>query len=105
MTDPRTTRIVDRLRERGYYELARRVAEECHVTVVQVASRRKKKSHVVARHMLWYRIYSDGRMSFTELAEMFECDHTTILYGVHKCIDLDIAKPIVNDDNEKAEVA
>jgi chromosomal replication initiation ATPase DnaA len=97
--------IARRLSKRGYLTLARHVAEKCHVTVEDMLSRSKRKSHVIARHMLWFAIYSDGNLSYPEMAEIFERDNSTIYVAVDNMTERTIAKAMPPTATPESEVA
>jgi chromosomal replication initiation ATPase DnaA len=90
--------IAKRLSARGYLALAHSVAASCHVTFEDMVSRSRKKSHAAARQALWFALYSDGRLSYPELGEIFEVDNSTICYAIKKCSARAIANPKSDSD-------
>ena len=64
--------------------IARQVCAKHGVDFDEVCSDRRIKRLVLIRHEIFYRLKVDLQMSYPQIAEKFNKDHTTILHGVRK---------------------
>lgn len=90
--------IAKRLSARGYLTLAHEIAVRHHVTFEDMVSKSKRKSIADARHALCYALYTDGRLSYPEIASLLDFDCSTIIYAVKKCSARAIANPKPDSD-------
>jgi len=77
----RLARVSDRLAERGFYPVLRKLAARGHVAVDDVLGTARDRSVVRVRHALWAFLRHEAGLSTAEIGRMLEVDHTTILYG------------------------
>jgi chromosomal replication initiation ATPase DnaA len=77
-------RVIENLRTRGLLEVVDAVCALRGVTRTEVCGRRRTRAIALARHELWWclREHLERFYSFPEIARLFECDHSTVLYGV-----------------------
>ena len=86
--------IIDMLRQRDLYDVARRVARAHDCTVGELVGRSRHKGPAAARHALWAELYSRGHWSYPKLGELFGVDHSTVRDGVRAhCARFDIPMP------------
>lgn len=64
--------------------IARQICAKYNVDFDEVCSERRHKHLVLIRHEIFYRLKVDLQMSYPQIAEKFNKDHTTILHGVRK---------------------
>lgn len=76
--------IIDQLRQRDLYELARQIAREYGVTLYEMVGRDRHKGPASARHALWARMYGTGTWSYPRIAAIFGVDHSTVQWAVNK---------------------
>ena len=76
--------LVDQLDKRGLLELCDRVCEQRGVTIELVLSHSRRRAIVWARHELWAlcRDLEGRNLSYPDLGELFDRDHTTIICGI-----------------------
>jgi len=63
------------------------ISEACaffNVTPVVIKRKCRKAEFVLMRYMIFYIIRTETTMSLTEIAALFNSDHTTILHGIRK---------------------
>lgn|GEM_PF-3946294 len=80
----RIARVLSRLSEIRALRIAHQIGDEHGRTVRVLLSRDRHKTVIHARHQLWTVVRHTLNLSYPELAELFEVDHTTVLYAVHK---------------------
>ena len=64
--------------------IARQICAKYNVDFDEVFSDRRHKHLVLIRHEIFYRLKVDLQMSYPQIAEKFNKDHTTVLHGVRK---------------------
>lgn len=82
----REERILKELRRRGLDEIVERHALTRNVTVMEVVGRRRYKNIAAARHGVWRELRLAKRLSFPEIARLFDVDHTTVMSGVRSAV-------------------
>ena len=60
------------------------VAAKYQVTIPEIMSPRHYYKIAAARREIWWRLSKETPMSLTQIAERFNRDHTTILWGIRK---------------------
>jgi chromosomal replication initiation ATPase DnaA len=77
--------VVARLERLGARVLADRTASEFGVVLADILDgERRSRSIVRARHRLWCLLRHTLDLSYLEMEQVFEADHTTILNAVRK---------------------
>ena len=79
-----TNRVVTRLAERDLLELVDAVGRRRGVTRAELCGRRRTTAIARARQEAWWLLRNDPLrcFSYTEIASLFERDHSTVLAGV-----------------------
>ena len=80
----REDRIAKRLRERGLYALAEKVARTHHVTVPEVLGTCRTKSIVTARHAFLRGLHDEAGLSWPEIGAVVERKHDNIIHASSK---------------------
>lgn len=75
----RGKRIVARLVERGLYRFVREAMKEHHVLESDIFGRRRTRSCVQARHLLWRSLHDHAELSWPEIGEIFETHHSNLI--------------------------
>jgi chromosomal replication initiation ATPase DnaA len=82
---PRRKRVLARLERIGARGLAERTASEFGVALGKVLQGKcRSRSVIRARHRLWCLLRHTLDLSYPEMAQVFEADHTTIVVAVRK---------------------
>lgn len=68
----------------GMLRVVESIATKLGVPIEDITGRRRLKSIVRARHLAWYELRRQFKCSYPELGEIWGCDHTSVMYGVHK---------------------
>ncbi len=74
-----------------------RIALAFHLSFDELLSRRRTARVAWARQVAWYALHEGFDMSYPEIGEAFERNHTTVMYGVHK------VRAIAAEDSELAK--
>jgi chromosomal replication initiation ATPase DnaA len=74
---------VARLRTANVWQLIESICAAYKVSPFAVTSRNRRKRVSEARQEIWRILKADG-MSYPELGELFNRDHTTIVHGVQQ---------------------
>lgn len=83
----RVDRIRARLEERRLFAIVQDACDECDVPVDDVLGERRLASLCATRHLVWFYLYRETRLSYPEIGRIFEVDHTTVLSAVHRIAD------------------
>lgn len=59
-----------------------KIAELYNVTVNDLKSGKRQRMIVEARHMAFYQIRKEFSFTVMKIGEMFNCNHSTVTYGV-----------------------
>jgi len=62
-------------------EILRQVAWKHHSNVAEIISEVRARYVVRARHEAMYRLRTERHLSWSQIGRVFNCDHTTALYG------------------------
>ena len=68
----------------NYREILNAVCEHYGYTIKQLISRKRQKTLVEARHIAIYMCRSYINMSYNEIGDIFNRDHSTIVHALHK---------------------
>lgn len=80
-SDPRVQAIIDRLSLRGFMPLVLDVVESAHASLVDVVGFARQKSVAKARRHIWLRMREQHGLSYPEIGQLFERDHSTVITG------------------------
>ena len=62
--------------------IVRQVAEQHDISADDIYSNSRRRHLAWARHEVWNRIYRETNLSLMAIADRFEVDHTSVLYGI-----------------------
>lgn len=82
--DARVRAIAERLIDRGMFSEVGTIARRHHVCFDDIASRCRTRAVVRGRRAVWHWMHHTIGYSLTEVARLWDCDHTTVMAGIRK---------------------